>query len=75
VKWVLRRVFGSKNEVMGGWRKLHSEELQDLFSFLSIIILTKMRQLRWAGHVAHLKKMNACRLSLRKPEGKDHKKD
>jgi hypothetical protein len=49
---VLRRIFGPKrDEVMGGWRKLHNEELHDLFSLPSIIRIIKPR-LRWAGHVA-----------------------
>jgi hypothetical protein len=46
------RIFGPKrDEVMGGWRKLHNEKLRDLYSSPSIIsIITSMR-LRWAGHV------------------------
>jgi hypothetical protein len=40
------------NEVMGGWRKLHNEELCDLYSLLSIIRMMKLRRMRWVGHVA-----------------------
>jgi uncharacterized membrane protein len=52
---VLRRIFGPKrDEVTGEWRKLHNEELHDLFSSLSIIKIIKSRWLRWEGHVARL---------------------
>jgi hypothetical protein len=50
---VLRRIFGPKrDEVTGKWRKLHIEELHDLYSSSSIIRLVKERRMRWAGHVA-----------------------
>jgi hypothetical protein len=49
---VLRRIFGPKrDEVMGGWRKLHNEELHDLYCSPSIIRIIKSRRMRWAGHV------------------------
>jgi hypothetical protein len=49
----LRRIFGPKrDEVSGGWRKLHNEELHSLYSLPSIIIMIKLRRIRWAGHVA-----------------------
>jgi hypothetical protein len=52
---VLRRMFGPKrDEVMGEWRKLHNEELPDLYSSPSIIRLIKARRMRWEGHVAHV---------------------
>jgi hypothetical protein len=45
---VLRRIFGPKrDEVTGGWRKLHNEELRDLYSSLSIIRIIKSRRMRW----------------------------
>jgi hypothetical protein len=50
---VLRRIFGPKgDEVTGGWRKLHNEEVQNLYSSPSIIRMIKSRRMRWAGHVA-----------------------
>jgi hypothetical protein len=57
--------------VKGGWRKLHNEELRDLYSSPSIIRVIKSRMIRWAGHVALMvEKINACRLLVGKPEGK-----
>jgi hypothetical protein len=69
---VLRRIIGPKgNEVTGGWRKLHNEELRDLYSSPSIIRIIKSRRMRWAGHVAEKgEKRNAYRLLVGKPEGK-----
>jgi hypothetical protein len=50
---VLRRIFGLKRgEVTGGWRKLHNEELHNLYSSLSMIRIIKSRRIRWVGHVA-----------------------
>jgi hypothetical protein len=52
---VLRRIFGPKrDEVIGEWRKLHNEELHDLYSSPSIISIIKVRRMRWAGHVARM---------------------
>jgi hypothetical protein len=52
---MLRRIFGLKRaEVTGEWRKLHNEELQDLYSSPSIIRIIKSRRMRWAGHVARI---------------------
>jgi hypothetical protein len=69
---VLRIIFGPKRgEVTGGRRKLHSEELHDLYSSPSIIRIIKSRRMRWAGHVARMReKRNAYRLLVEKPEGK-----
>jgi hypothetical protein len=71
---VLRKIFGLKrDEVTGEWRKLHNEELSDLYSSpsTSIIRIIKSRRMRWAGHVARMgKKRNAYRLLVGKPEGK-----
>jgi hypothetical protein len=50
---VLRKIFGPKrNEVIGGWRNLHNEELRNLHCSTSIIRIIKSRRMRWAGHVA-----------------------
>jgi hypothetical protein len=67
---VLRRIFGSKrDEVIGGWRKLHNEELHNLYCSPSIIRIIKSRRMRWAGHVARRgKKRNAYRILMGKPE-------
>jgi hypothetical protein len=52
---VLRRIFGPKrDEVTGGWRKLHNEELRDLNSLPSIIRMIKSRRMRWEGNVAQM---------------------
>jgi hypothetical protein len=65
-------MFGPKrDEVTGGWRKLHNEELRDLYSSPSIIRIIKSRRMRWAGHVARMgEKRNVYRLLVGKPEGK-----
>jgi hypothetical protein len=52
---VFRRIFGPKrDEVTGGWRKLHNEELYGLYSSPSIVRVIKARRMRWAGHVARM---------------------
>jgi hypothetical protein len=62
---VLRRIFGTKrDEVTGCWRKLHNEELRNLY-------LIKSRRMSWAGHVARMgAKRNAYSILVGKPEGK-----
>jgi hypothetical protein len=69
---VLRRIFGpERDEVTGEWRKLHNEELHDLYSSPSIIRIIKAKRMRWAGHVSRMgEKRNAYRLLVGKPEGR-----
>jgi hypothetical protein len=69
---VLRRIFGPKrDEVTGEWRKLHSEELHNLYSSPDIIRQTISRQMKWAGHVAHMgEERKVYKVLVGKPEGK-----
>jgi hypothetical protein len=68
---VLWRIFGPKRDVVTGeWRKLHNEELHDLYSSPSTIRIMKERRMRLEGHVARMgEKRNAYRLLVIKPEG------
>ena len=70
--WVPRRVFGPKrDEVTGEWRKLHNEELSDLYSLPNIVRVVKSRRMRWAGHVARMGEGRGVhRVLMGKPEGK-----
>ena len=69
---VLRRVFGPKRDkVTGEWRKLHNEELSDLYSLPNIVRVVKSRRMRWAGHVARMGEgRGVYRVLVGKPEGK-----
>jgi hypothetical protein len=65
---VLRRVFGPRmDEVTGEWRKLHNEELNDLYSLPNIVRVVKSRSMRWAGHV---EERGVHRVLVGTPEGK-----
>jgi hypothetical protein len=65
------RIFGRKRDgVTGGWRKLHNEEVHNLYSTPSIIRIIKLRRMRWAGHVARMGEKNMYMLLVGKPEGK-----
>jgi hypothetical protein len=69
---MLRRLFGPKrDEVTGGWRKLHNEELHGLLSSLSIVRVIKARRMRWAGHVVRMGEVRcACNILVGWPEGR-----
>jgi hypothetical protein len=69
---VLRRIFVLKrDEVTGEWKKLHNEELHDLYSSPRIIRIIKSRMMKWEGHVSQMgEKRNAYRLLVGKLEGK-----
>jgi len=66
------RIFGPKrDEVRGEWRKLHNEELTDLYSSAIIVRVIKSRRMRWAGHVARMEdRRGIYRVLVGKPEGK-----
>jgi len=58
---VLRGIFGPRREeVTGEWRRLHNEELNDLYSSLNIVRVIKLRIMRWAGHVARMGEERGC---------------
>ena len=69
---VLRRIFGPrKDEVTGEWRRLHNEELNDLYCSPNIVRGIKLRRMRWAGHVARTgEERGVYRVLVGKPEGK-----
>jgi hypothetical protein len=67
---VLRKIFGSRrDEVKGKWRKLHNEELNDVYSSPSIVRVIKLR--RWVVHAARMRKRRGVySVLVWKPEGK-----
>ena len=69
---VLRRIFGPRrNEVTGEWRRLHNEELNDLYCSPNIVRVIKSRRMRWAGNVARMgEERGVYRVLVGKPEGK-----
>jgi hypothetical protein len=64
------RIFGPmRDEVTGDWRKLHNEELHNLYSSPNIIITIKSMRMRWAGHVARIREnRNSYRILVENPE-------
>jgi len=66
------KVFGPKrDEVTGEWRRLHNEELNDLYPLPNIARVAKSRRTRWAGHVARMgEDRGVHRVLVGKPEGK-----
>jgi len=71
---VLRRIFGSRwDKVTGQWRKLHNEELNDMYSSSNIVQVIKSRRMRWAWHVAHMgERRGIYRVWLGNVREKDH---
>jgi hypothetical protein len=69
---VLRRIFGPKmDEVTGGWRKLHNEDLHGLYSSPGIVRVIKATRMRWAGHVARRGELRgAYNILVGRPEGR-----
>jgi hypothetical protein len=62
---------GTRDDVTGEWRKLHNEELNDLYSLPNIVPVVKLRRMRWAGHVARMgEDRGVHRVLVGKPEGK-----
>jgi hypothetical protein len=66
------RIFGPKwDEITGEWRRLHNEELNDLYSSPNIIRVIKSRRMRWAGNVAYMREgRGAYRILVGRPEGR-----
>ena len=69
---MLRRVFGPKrDEITVEWKKLHNEDLSDLYSLLNIVRVVKSRRMRWAGHVARMREgRGVYRVLVGKPKGR-----
>jgi len=69
---VLRAIFLlMREEVTGEWRKLHSEELNDLYCSPNIVRVIKSKRMGWAGHVARMGDRIAYMVLVRKPHGKE----
>jgi hypothetical protein len=72
---VLRRIFGLKrDEVTGGWRKLHNEELRDLYFSPSVIRMIKYRIMRLAGHIARMGRRSIGTPERKRPLGRPRRR-
>jgi hypothetical protein len=68
---VLRKIFRPKRDEDGSWRKLHNDELNNLYSSPNTVRVIKSRSMRWAGHVARMgERRGVYRVLVRRPEGK-----
>jgi hypothetical protein len=69
---ILKRTSGPNwNKIIGGWRKLHNEELHNMYSSQIKIRIVKSRRMRWTGHVVRMgEKMSACRILVVKTRRK-----
>jgi len=68
---VLRRIFRPRrDEVTGEWRRLHKEELNDLYCSPNFVRVIKSRRMKWAGHVARMGERGVYRVLVGKPEGR-----
>jgi hypothetical protein len=69
---VLREIFGPKREeVVGGWRRMHNEEIPNLCTSSNIIRVIKSRKIKWTAHVARMGEMRiSYNILVGKPEGK-----
>jgi hypothetical protein len=74
---VLRRILGPPRDgVAGDWRKLHNEDLHNLYSSPSIIKIIKSRRMRWAGHVARMGRRGTCIVYWEESQKeRDHEED
>jgi hypothetical protein len=72
-KRVLRKIYGPKREEDGSWRKLHNDELHDLYSSQNIVRVIKSRRMSWVGHVARMGRGEVFTgFWLGVPKGRDH---
>jgi hypothetical protein len=71
---MLRRIFGPKrNVVKGDWRKLHNEELHNLYSSPNRMRLMESKRMRWAGHIARMEeKLNVYRILVQSQKERYH---
>jgi hypothetical protein len=74
---VLRRIHGpNREEVTGGWRRLHNDKLHNLYTSSNIIRVIKERRIRWTGHVAHMGEMkNVYDIMVGKLNGRYYSED